>query len=870
MAPLTWRNVNAPDFSSSARILGDAGRGLGDGFDSISGVFKDARERQINTRSNEGIGQLAGATNESDVERIMAQVLGSVSARDRNGALNNAIMGSSGRAIGLEGGRADIRNTENMISNRNAASGRAATAAARLEEQRAAYDKHVMLVAANNKVTPGEVLSDSPGTLRQTPVGGTVSNTGSSTPEAVINSSGSASGVGTPIQKVTPAALPTQPINPGMGSPYDMGGSGSTTVAGGAGEDLLGGGGDPVDNALQAAMGRRSLNPDITNSIDNLSRGNADGFSNSDVGLGQGNPMEAQALLSQGMSPDTNLPGQDSFIVREGSDQARAAAQDKALAQSIDYFNGNLGSAPNANIATAFQDQYGQAAPDGVQSTGLETLTTPEQQVEIDQAIEVNTDPETGEPVSAEASDQIGQSVYDMLLESGYRPSMEELNGLLQQRKDYLKEGKDRKQKAYTAEVDANIYAEMNKLGSKGGEKLRQLILNNPDLTARDRDAYLKSLERFTSEDGKYNSMLTSTGTEFVSTAAERKARENDAAMVNDQVTLAKTFNFAGQSLKSLGGEGDLTSAVAAVVASGNEGDLDIENVRSLLTKYHADTKLPYSFIASQLDASLTGKWFNTKLGIDRGILDSRLGSFLNKKTGEVDASKITQIRSAARSVESIKTDRALAQSEIDAINAEYRVLLDRPKSPQIDALIQELKVKHGRSVAVLNEANIRAEKLFKNGSDAPTVELTPAEKAAAAKKAADAALAAATRTQKSIPANTPTQRGWEVDPDQSNVRQAINQYFGTKDVENTLTRIIGKLGGEGAYPGAEYFGSFFDNFQSQESATADSDNRRAKREVSDWYKSKEAQELFYTNPILAEEAEKDPTAFYEERMKNR
>jgi hypothetical protein len=869
MAPLTWRNVNAPDFSSSARILGDAGRGLGDGFDSISGVFKDARERQINTRSNEGIGQLAGATNESDVERIMAQVLGSVSARDRNGALNNAIMGSTGRALGLEGDRADIRNTENMISNRNAASGRAATAAARLEEQRAAYDKHVMLVAANNKVTPGEVLSDSPGTLRQTPVGGTVSNTGSSTPEAVINSSGSASGVGTPIQKVTPAALPTQPINPGMGSPYDMGGSGSTTVAGGAGEDLLGGGGDPVDNALQAAMGRRSLNPDITNSIDNLSRGNADGFSNSDVGLGQGNPMEAQALLSQGMSPDTNLPGQDSFIVREGSDQARAAAQDKALAQSIDYFNGNLGSAPNANIATAFQDQYGQAAPDGVQSTGLETLTTPEQQVEIDQAIEVNTDPETGEPVSAEASDQIGQSVYDMLLESGYRPSMEELNGLLQQRKDYLKEGKDRKQKAYTAEVDANIYAEMNKLGSKGGEKLRQLILNNPDLTARDRDAYLKSLERFTSAEGEYNSRLTSTGTEFVSTAAERKARENDAFNADSNISLFENLDFAGQSLESLGSEGNLDGAVDTIVASGDEGDLSRATVRGLLQEYYDNTGVPYSFIVSQMDASLTGKWWDTKVGISRDILDSRLAPFLNDE-GRVDADKITGIRSAARSVESIKTDRALAQSEIDAINAEYRVLLDRPKSPQIDALIQELKVKHGRSVAVLNEANIRAEKLFKNGSDAPTVELTPAEKAAAAKKAADAALAAASDTQENIPANTPTQRGWEVDPDQSNVRQAINQHFGTKDVENTLTRIIGKLGGEGAYPGNEFFGSFFDNFQSQESATADSDNRRAKREVSDWYKSKEAQELFYTNPILAEEAEKDPTAFYEERMKNR
>lgn len=125
MAPLTWRNVNAPNLSPAAAILAQASTGIQDGFNNLSGVIQDARNRQITERSNEGIGRLAEVGRAADVDAALASVLGSVAAKDRNSSFNTAIENLRGNALGYDQKRADIRRTN--VSTSNAAAQNART-----------------------------------------------------------------------------------------------------------------------------------------------------------------------------------------------------------------------------------------------------------------------------------------------------------------------------------------------------------------------------------------------------------------------------------------------------------------------------------------------------------------------------------------------------------------------------------------------------------------------------------------------------------------------------------------------------------------------------------------------------------------------
>jgi hypothetical protein len=928
MAPLTWRNVNAPDFASSARILGNAGRGLSSGVGNISGAFKDARARQINTRSNEGIGQLAGATTESDVERIMAEVLGSVSARDRNGALNTAIMGSNGRALGLDGDRADIRNVENQISNRNAASSRAASAAEAQRERQARQDAGWLAYAkaAQRQSQPEQsTTADSLVPVVKTPV-----NTGENaaqTPTAAIQA--------TDGQTVTVA-----PVTPSPGNT-----AGDDQVQGGSGEDTLSA--DGFRTEFDAAMDRiingdvrpgdaelfnLGANPTFDPTIRSLEGNRAafDDTANSpelgqSQGTGMGIPVGTSGNQSQGTVPDGyngdprvnpnsttrpsqpsasmdrfpfagnpqfseftvgnenfgqgyqapgsngGLPGPEGQSVRlDSPEQERAQVQDRAFANASQPSVG-AGSnsaersfSTNGGIAGAFQN--GSVTPSGSQVTDMTTLTSPAQQAQIDQVIEENTDPTTGQPASPEASDRIRKSVFEIMEDTGANFTFEQINTMVAQRQGQIDTVRTRRQNEYTANVEEQLYGELQKRGANGVEELTQIIRNNPDLSPRDREAYQSALKRFVDPEGNNAGYFTSTGTETFATEDQTRSLANDESFVTGQVALADGLSFDTQNLDLLGSAGDVSSTVDAVVASGDDGDLDRENVRSLLQEYHSETELPYSFIASQLDASLTGTWLNTKMGLSRDILDRHLGGFLGED-GKVDASRIARIRTAAETRQGIQTDMTLALSEIDSIDQEYRVLLDRPKSPEVDAQIEELRVKHAERMTEVTAARREANSLFgpppvldENGNpvETPAPDPTPEPVIGGAD----------TRFQ--VPASTGTRLGYEVDPEASAWDRNWNQVNADAGVRRDLRGIRKSLAVNGASYTQEIVGSLFDNFQPRADAEADSGRREGMRVVWDWYNSDEATQLFNNNPMLLEAAREDPEAFYQRVVNSR
>jgi hypothetical protein len=916
MAPLTWRNVNAPDFASSARILGNAGRGLSSGVGNISGAFKDARARQINTRSNEGIGQLASATTESDVERIMAEVLGSTAARDRNGALNDAIMGSNGRALGLDNDRADLRNTENMISNRNAASGRAASAAQAARERQERQDAGWLAYAQSAQAQGQPEQPNTAGSIMPAPIA--------------------------PITDTAPVISRDKALRDGKRT------AGDDKVEGGSGEDTLRDGfraefdaamnrivagdvrpgdaelfrqGAPFDPSTRSLEGDRAAFADTANSP-NVGQGQ---------GVGMGIPVGTSGNQSQGTSPDgynsaqggnpnraarpsqpsagmdtppvvgdaqfsefaagnenfgqmniprsnRDLPSPGGQVGRPDSpEQARAQAQDRAFA-NVSQPSVGAGSnsaersfAPNGGIAGAFQN--GSVTPSGSQVTDMTTLTSPAQQAQIDQVIEENTDPTTGQPASPEASDRIGQSVFEIMQETGANFSFEQINAMVAQRQGQIDTARTRRQTEYTANVEEQLRGELQKRGANGVEELTQIIRNNPDLSPRDRDAYQSALKRFVDPEGNNAGYFTSTGDETFATEDQTRSLANDESFVTGQVTLADNLSFDAQNLDSLGRAGDVSSTVDAVVASGDDGDLDRENVRSLLQNYHEDTGLPYSFIASQLDASLTGTWLNTKMGLSRSILDSHLGGFLGED-GRVDASRIARIRTAAETRQGIQTDMTLALSEIDSIDQEYRVLLDRPKSPEVIAQIEELRVKHAERMADVTAARTNANALFSTPTgNGETETENDGEAELPGMRDLITSLTAGTEgadTRSQVPANTPTRQGYEVDPEASAWSRGWNQMNADGNVQTDMRQIRDGLATGGASPANEFFGSLFDNFQPRAEADADSASRAAKREVFDWYNSDEAAQLFTNNPMLLEAAREDPEAFYQRIVNSR
>jgi hypothetical protein len=825
MAPLTWRNVNAPDFASSARILGNAGRGLSSGVGNISGAFKDARARQINTRSNEGIGQLAGATTESDVERIMAEVLGSVSARDRNGALNTAIMGSNGRALGLDGDRADIRNTENMISSRNAASGRAASAAQAALDRQASIDAANLIHAENNAAVAPEVLPVTAGSIMPAPVA--------------------------PITDTAPVISRDKVLRDGKRT------AGDDKVEGGSGEDTLSADGFRTEH--EAAMDR--------------------------IVAGDVRPGDAE-LFRQGANPtfdptirslEGNRAAFDDTANRPDSpEQERAQVQDRAFANASQPSVG-AGSnsaernfAPNGGIAGAVQN--GSVTPSGNQVTDMTTLTSPAQQAQIDQVMEENTDPTTGEPVSPEAADNVFRTVADIIKETNAPLSYERINDMIAVNQARLNRDRDTRQTEYTANVEEQLRGELQKRGANGVEELTQIIRNNPDLSPRDREAYQSALKRFVDPEGNNAGYFTSTGGENLGTETDVGTFEENLAQVRDRTDLASFLNLDEQALNDTeegSASSGLTRTVEALVSSAG-GDLDYENVLSTVQSFQSESGLPYRIIQAQLENSLTGNWINTKAVLNDDILRRNLSPYLNAETGKADPAAIERVQSAARAQRSIRTDMDLLNTEVTSLNNEYRVLLDRPEGPEVTAQIEKLRARHTEIMAEGAKLNGNAGSLLTPPTVPPVLDENGNPVEATAPDPAPEPVTGGADDRFNIPINTPTPRGSFIDPRGSLVDRAFNTSAINAEVGQAVLNIRGELQRNGGSNAAAFIGNVRDAFRPQAESDANTARRDQSSEALDWFRTDEAMQVLYSDPSLIEEAREDPVAFYQKMTSNR
>lgn len=91
MAQLTWRNVNAPNFSDANRLLQTAGAGLQSGFSGLGDGVGEIRDRQRRNRSNAAIPMLAKVAQEQGVNPAIDEVGRMVRPEDRTDELNTLL-----------------------------------------------------------------------------------------------------------------------------------------------------------------------------------------------------------------------------------------------------------------------------------------------------------------------------------------------------------------------------------------------------------------------------------------------------------------------------------------------------------------------------------------------------------------------------------------------------------------------------------------------------------------------------------------------------------------------------------------------------------------------------------------------------------
>lgn len=159
MAPLTWRNVDAPDLGRAADILNSVSQNWGQGFNALSGALDKARESQVNRRSAPAFDILARVASEGDVAGALNQVEGMVRPEDRSSELMQAIAALRGDALGYEGKRAS---TTSVLGSHNRAQQTHDRKIA-VEDQLAGKARDI--VAAQEGAMYGPLVSNAPGTV---------------------------------------------------------------------------------------------------------------------------------------------------------------------------------------------------------------------------------------------------------------------------------------------------------------------------------------------------------------------------------------------------------------------------------------------------------------------------------------------------------------------------------------------------------------------------------------------------------------------------------------------------------------------------------------------------------------------------------
>lgn len=114
MAPLTWRNVDAPNNSNVAAMLDAAARSFEGGFSGVGKALSGFRDNQVQRASAGALSELAKIQGGADVASTLGRIDQMVRPEDRSAELAKAMLDITGTALGYDSRRASTNATNSI------------------------------------------------------------------------------------------------------------------------------------------------------------------------------------------------------------------------------------------------------------------------------------------------------------------------------------------------------------------------------------------------------------------------------------------------------------------------------------------------------------------------------------------------------------------------------------------------------------------------------------------------------------------------------------------------------------------------------------------------------------------------------------
>jgi len=147
MAPTTWRNIDAPDFTRSSQILNSAVGHWSGAFNNLGDAFSKGGDIVRRSKSADANLVLAGVSGEDGVDPALAKIAGTTQGYNMTPELQAAMLNIRGAAMGYDSKRAAEERARAAEGRARAASARSASAAASSASRKAAEDADMAALA---------------------------------------------------------------------------------------------------------------------------------------------------------------------------------------------------------------------------------------------------------------------------------------------------------------------------------------------------------------------------------------------------------------------------------------------------------------------------------------------------------------------------------------------------------------------------------------------------------------------------------------------------------------------------------------------------------------------------------------------------
>ena len=838
MAPLTWRNVAAPNFGPAAALLNASTNGFTAGGAGLDAAFGGLGAIKQNNASAAALPILARVANEQGVNAAIAQVEGQVAPHNRSAELLEAMASLRGETLDFAGSRAD-------------------TAATRGQEERAAAQRARAVAAGDqlNALAPEYLRRVEDATY------GATSNISSP------NTGGSLNGL-------APDSLLSTESGGNFGAKNNAIGSGGRPGHFGRVQFGL----DRLDDARRAGAIPADMTPEQFLNDENAQL-QAEAWHFGDIqtridqeGLDQaiGQTVGDTPITRDGLVAMAHLGGFEGMkrFLETGGTYDPADANGTKLSDYARTHAGNTTGAPGAV-------PQGAPSPSGSGGPRLSDLVGPGNQIPVDKLLALAASGQTAANTQRGADDandlrdfNFGNSVVDRGRSDAEFQRGEESRLLNEQAKDWVS--------ANTGNLTRGLPAAI------------QSIEQNPDLSRKEKEAYKQATRAFLEGNADlFTPQTPVTGPVAQADAALQRALR-DAGLddqiggILDQGPLAEAtgaVSGAGQGGGAGGaGEGGGRFDASAPLPDAVRGAYDrlrsagvnvtTSNVIDLLNGTMDRTGLSKEVILTAMGGSLESSfWNNVPFVGDSSVIDENRF-----------AAKIAELAPAAiRQNEKQRQIRSDARGQIGLFQAEFKALRDEFQQNQAlkpagyEARNKEIATRLAEIPTEIGKINGQVEDSLDISTN--NTRPTPGQSAAGGNQTpAETSVQRSARIEASIARaagdgpNTPPTGLTEVNPNSSPAGQLVDTALRNSEINDELVTINNDLlrlsGGELVQRTVTGALEFFTPRTPQERAQLEQ-VQTAAQDAQDWFGTKEARKVFKDNPGLLAGAKADPINFY-------